>query len=90
MQVGVRELKTHLSKYLDRVRGGETIVITDRGRPVARLEPAPSEDLPESFRRLVTSGRVILKPPPRDLPPPTVSLLPGDKTSTDLIREQRR
>ena len=35
--VGVRELKNHLSAYIDRVRDGEEIVVTDRGRPVARL-----------------------------------------------------
>ncbi len=37
--VGVRELKDSLSRYLRRVRAGETIVVTDRGRAVARLVP---------------------------------------------------
>lgn len=39
MTVGIRDLKARLSEYLDRVRGGEEIVVTDRGRPVARLVP---------------------------------------------------
>ena len=39
-QVGVRELKNSLSGYLRRVAAGETIVVTDRGREVARLVPA--------------------------------------------------
>lgn len=41
MQVGVRELKKHLSAYLDRAAQGETIQVTDRGRPKALLGPVP-------------------------------------------------
>lgn len=37
MEVGVRELKAKLSEYLRRAADGETVVVTDRGRPVARL-----------------------------------------------------
>jgi prevent-host-death family protein len=37
--VGVRELKTRLGRYLREVRKGRTIVITDRGEPVAELRP---------------------------------------------------
>jgi len=36
MNVGIRELKLHLSHYLALVRRGESIVVTDRGNPVAR------------------------------------------------------
>ena len=39
MEVGVRDLKTHLSAYLERVRSGETVIVTTRGKPVARLAP---------------------------------------------------
>ena len=38
--VGVRELRQNLSKYLDRVKAGEDLVVTERGREVARLVPA--------------------------------------------------
>lgn len=37
MDVGVRELKAKLSEYLSRVAEGHEVVVTDRGRPVARL-----------------------------------------------------
>lgn len=37
MEVPVTELRAHLSDWLDRVRGGEEVVVTDRGVPVARL-----------------------------------------------------
>ena len=41
MDVGVRELKAHLSDYLDRAAGGELIRVTDRGVPKAVLGPVP-------------------------------------------------
>jgi prevent-host-death family protein len=37
--VGARELKTRLGRYLNRVRLGDTIVVTDRSEPVAELRP---------------------------------------------------
>jgi prevent-host-death family protein len=41
MDVGVRELKQHLSEYLDRAAKGEVIRVTDRGQPKAILGPVP-------------------------------------------------
>ena len=37
MDVPVSELRAHLSEWLDRVRGGEEVIVTDRGVPVARM-----------------------------------------------------
>ena len=37
--VGVRELKNRLSEYLRAVRGGEQVLVTDRGQVVAELRP---------------------------------------------------
>ncbi len=39
MDVGVRELKQHLSEYLDRAAAGETIRVTDRGQPKVMICP---------------------------------------------------
>jgi prevent-host-death family protein len=39
--VGIRELKQHLSEYLDRAERGEVLRVTDRGRPKAVLGPVP-------------------------------------------------
>jgi prevent-host-death family protein len=38
--VGVRELRQNLSRYLDRVKAGENLTVTERGRVIARLVPA--------------------------------------------------
>ncbi len=43
MEVGVRELKAHLSEYLDRAERGEIIRVTERGRPKAVLGPLPGK-----------------------------------------------
>lgn len=39
MEVGVRELKAKLSEFLARAAKGESVIVTDRGRPVAQLGP---------------------------------------------------
>jgi prevent-host-death family protein len=88
MNVGIRELKAHLSSYLARARAGETVVITDHGKPVARIEPIRA-DLPEPLRRLVEEGRATDKGPMRYFPEP-IRMTPGSKSSTDYVREQRR
>ena len=51
MEVGIRELKNRLSDYIARVMHGESVVVTEHGKPVARLEPMvpgePSAELIE-------------------------------------------
>ncbi len=53
--VGVRELRQNLSRYLDRVKSGEPLVVTERNRPVAMLGPLPEHEDP--LDRLVAEGR---------------------------------
>lgn len=38
-QIGVRELRQYASTYLARVKAGESITVTERGRPIARIVP---------------------------------------------------
>lgn len=54
LTIGVRELRRDASKWLARVRAGETIVVTDRGRPVARLAPIVPE---QGYAALLADGR---------------------------------
>ncbi len=54
-QVGVRELRQNLTVYLRRVTAGETLEVTDRGRPVALLTGLPAVTPP--LRRLVAAGK---------------------------------
>lgn len=61
--IGVRELRQHASRYLERVRHGETLEVTDRGRPVARLVPVGAD----LWTDLVASGKVTLADDHTDL-----------------------
>jgi len=59
--VGSRELKTRLGRYLRQVRAGQTLIVTDRGEPIAELRPLPAaakETDAEAWARLVRSGLV--------------------------------
>jgi prevent-host-death family protein len=53
--VGVRELRQRASELLRRVEAGETIEITDRGRPVALLSPMPEGG---PYEQMVASGEI--------------------------------
>jgi prevent-host-death family protein len=53
--VGVRELRQNLSVYLRRVTAGETLEVTDRGRPVAVLAPRKESEGP--LARMIALGR---------------------------------
>ena len=82
--VGIRALQQHASAVVARAAAGEEIVITDRGRPVARLVPMRMRGL----QALIDEGLVI--PATRalsDLPPP---LPAGDgPTLSELLAEDR-
>lgn len=56
--IGVRELRQNASKYLDRVKRGESIQVTDRGVPVAMLSPMPSQKK-SRFEELVEQGVIV-------------------------------
>jgi prevent-host-death family protein len=60
--VGSRELRTRLGQYLDLVRNGETVVVTNRGRPIAELRPIPPThvDIDARLAELAALGIVTL------------------------------
>ena len=59
--VGARELKTRLGTYLRRVREGRTLLITDRGEPVAELRPLPPDtSVPATLLKLSSKRAVTL------------------------------
>ena len=86
--VGVRELKTQLSKYLRQVKAGHTIVITEHGRTVGRIVPTETS-LDEKLAALQQAGLIRwnghkLKP----MQP--IATLPEGCSLSDLIIEDRR
>jgi prevent-host-death family protein len=67
-RIGIRELRQHASRYLRSVESGETIEVTDRGRPVARIVPLSRsgriEDLVASGRLAPATGDALDLGPP--------------------------
>jgi prevent-host-death family protein len=91
----ITEAKNQLSALIDRVRHGETIVITDRGRPVARLVSAVTDaaDDPEGrLARLQRKGglRRATAPPPRALIRKALPKLRTPAGVLDALLEERR
>jgi prevent-host-death family protein len=84
--IGLRELNQNPSKAVARVRAGETIVVTDRGRPVLRL--VPEDERPGTLRRLIDSGEVT---PPAELGMPDLilELAPEVESLSDLLIAER-
>lgn len=54
--VGIKALKVHLSEYLGKVRKGEHVIITDRGKEIAELTPISPER--QAVQSLVIQGRL--------------------------------
>jgi prevent-host-death family protein len=76
--VGVRELRQRASELLRRVEAGETIEVTDRGRPVAVLAPLPDRS---PIERLTAAG---------DLLPGQLPLGPGQEPPSGVLARLRR
>lgn len=89
--IGVRELRQYASTYLSRVKGGETITVTERGRPIARLVPL---DAATRGWREDWIERGLLRPATRpasawlDLDP--IRREPGETALSAVLDEVRR
>jgi prevent-host-death family protein len=84
-EAGVRDLRDHLSRYLERVRAGEELTVTDRGRPIARLVPVGGTN---TFDRLVAEGLVVPALSRRRARP--TNRVPVTDPVSDLVADQRR
>jgi len=89
----ISEVKNRLSELLDQVRAGESIVVTDRGVPVARIEPVTTGPDPTGrVRRLERAGilRVGQRVVPSDLWRTAGPALEGDASAVAALIEERR
>jgi prevent-host-death family protein len=83
-RIGVRELRQHASKYLARVARGETLEVTDRGRPVALLTPVPADP----WEQMIADGRVH----PAEEPGGLLGIEPlpySGRSASEILQEQR-
>jgi prevent-host-death family protein len=89
----VTEARNGLSALLKKVQGGETVLITDRGVPIARIEPVHAPDDPTGrLERLVRAG--IVRPgtgkvPAAILAGPAVKASKGGSVLDALLEERR-
>ncbi len=84
-EAGIRELRDHLSKYLERVREGEEVIITDRGTAVARVVPI---EQPRPYDRLVAEG--IIEPSRSSERTRPSRRVTADGSVSELVADQRR
>ena len=85
--VGVRELRQNLSVYLDRVKQGAALQVTEHGRVVAVLCPVP----PNASRYDILVAQGLITPATksiRDLPPPR-KMPPGSRPMSEILDEMR-
>jgi prevent-host-death family protein len=93
-KASITEAKNNLSALIDRVKGGSPVLIVDRGRPVARLEPAGGAGSDDDGRlaRLVRDG--LVRPARRGIPKALVATAPPrSRKGTSAVRallEERR
>jgi len=87
LRVGVRDLKARLSEYLRRVSQGQTVIITDHGRPVGRLSPV-DQPLDERLKALQDAGLVAWNGQKlKTIAPAVVNR--GDRQVSDILVEMR-
>jgi len=85
--VGVQELQTHLNRYLQLVKAGEIILITEQGEPIGLLVPSRLP-LEARMQALIQTGLVAWSG--RKLAPITpVAEVRGRRTVADMLLEDR-
>jgi prevent-host-death family protein len=87
MTVGIRELRQRASELLRLVEGGETIEVTDRGRPVAILAPLPDQG---PINRLQALGDLIQARQYLDDLPDPIPLDPDQEPPSRVLDRLRR
>ena len=85
--VGIRELRQRASELLRRVQAGETIEVTDRGRPMAVLTPLPDGD---RIERLRASGELVSSSHELDTLADPIALDPCQEPPSSVLERLRR
>ncbi len=85
-KASISQVKSKLSAYLKDVQRGETVLIFDRDKPVARLEPVSRKDIPdeERIKELVRLG--IVTAPRGKLDVKAFISMPGLPPGVDAVR----
>ncbi len=88
MRVGTRELKSKLSEYMRRVKSGQTIVVTEHGKPIGQIVPVKAS-LEERMQAMVATG--LAEWDGQKLKPyKPMAINRGDRQVSDLVVEDRQ
>ena len=88
MRVGLREANQNFSKLIKKVRGGKEVILTDRGKPVARLTSISEEITEDRIKRMEEAG-LLIAPRKRGPMPPFKGYRIRGKSSVETLREMR-
>jgi len=90
--VGIRELKNRLTQYLRRTKQGEEVIITERGKPIALIQPIRSVEHPVSLEarlaKLAAQGFVTL-PTQKPLKRVRLAKVSGPPVSKTILENRR-
>lgn len=86
--IGIRDLKAHLSSYLEKVQKGHTIIITSHGKPIAQINPT-REELMDRVKALQAAGVVTWSGKKPAVKRPKL-VNNGNKLISDLVVELRQ
>lgn len=91
-KVGSREFKNRMGRYMRAIRKGQSLLLTDRGKPIAKISPADEEAKPEPtimdvLKRLEAEGKLRLGKRPLG----KFRAIPSrGKSASEMILEDRR
>jgi prevent-host-death family protein len=89
IQVGIRELKSRLSHYIRHVKSGQTVTITERGKPVGQIVPIAQEQSIEDRIKAMQEAGLLEWNGQKLEPMEPVARTRGDRTVADLLLEDR-
>ncbi len=89
VQVGLREANQHFSSLMQMVRSGEEVVLTERGKPFARIVPIRHGRQEDEIRQMIKEGLLRPAEKPGIMPDWKPRRLRGRVSTTEIMREER-
>jgi prevent-host-death family protein len=88
-QIGIREAKTNLSRYLGMVKQGREIILTERGHPIGKIVPMRQDEIPlkNRIKKLEDAGILDPKKNIKNVTSPIP--VKASKTALEYLQEDR-
>ena len=86
--VGARELKVRLGTYLKHVRNGQTLIVTDRGEPVAELRPLAAAGTADAILAKLAANGAVSRPTRKHLSPFRAIQSRGESVAAAVVADR--